>query len=167
MKRTTILLEEDLLFEIQQLAKEQQVTTSQVIQQAVADYVGGQRRSRSHLPATEEEFPRLESSDSLAEPAQPVEEKSEPVPVEHQPVPTKGIGAKAKQLPWLTLICFILGGLSALFALFGFLQAVGQLAGHGQPLEVAVNYLIPGVLLAIIAVAFFFIASHSQRSRAT
>jgi len=167
MKRTTILLEEDLLLEVQQLAKEQQITTSQVIQQAVADYVEGQRRSRFYPPPTEEKFPHIEPSEPLAEPAQPVEEKSEPVPVEHQPTLGKGIVVEVKHIPWLTLIPLILGGLSALFALLEFLQAVGQLTGQAQPLEVVVNYIIPGVLLGIVAAAFLFIASQSRRSRAT
>jgi len=168
MKRTIILLEEDLLLEVQQLAKEQQITTSQVIQQAVANYVQGQRQSRSSPPALEEEFPQIEPSEPLVEPVQPVEEeKLEPVLAEHQPAPAQGIGVEAKRLSWLTLISLILGGLSGLFALLQFLQAAGQLTGHAQPLEVVINYLVPGILLGIVAAAFCFIASQGRRSRAT
>ncbi|MEA3345953.1 MAG: ribbon-helix-helix protein, CopG family [Chloroflexota bacterium] len=161
MKRTTVLLEEDLLLEIQQLAKEQRITTSQVIQRAVADYVEDQ--SASHPEPYEETkigvIERLqpdESPESPVESARPVEEATEPVsPAES----TRGFSG-------LTLIPFILGGLSALFALFEFVRAAGQITGHGQPLEVVINYIVPGILLSIIAAAFFFVGGQSQRSRA-
>jgi hypothetical protein len=165
MKRTTILLEEDLLLEVQQLAKEQQTTTSQVIQQAVADYVDGQRRIRSH-PAAEEP-PAGEPSERPAEPIQPVVQKPQPVAAEHQPLPAEGMEMGTRRLSWLALISLIVGALSALFALIEFLLAAAQLTGQAQPMEVLVNYVVPGLLLGVVAAAFLFIASQSRRSRPT
>lgn len=165
MKRTTILLEENLLLEVQQLAKEQQVTTSQVIQQAVADYVEVQRRSRSQPPVTEEASPSR-SSASLAEPVQPVEARSEPASVGHQPIPAQGSQVRGKPFPWLALIFFVLGGLSAPFALVEFILTIGEFTSGVRPLEVTFNHLLPGLLLTLIAVGFLFVASQSWLSRA-
>lgn len=167
MKRTTILLEEDLLLEIQQLAKEQQTTTSQVIQQAVADYVEGQRRIRSYPAAEEDEPPAGEPSERLAEPIQPVEQKPEPAAVEHKTPPAEGMEMGARRFSWLALISLVVGALSALLALSEFLLAAAQLTGQAQPMEVLVNYVVPGLLLGVVAAAFLFIASQSRRSHPT
>jgi len=166
MKRTTILLEEDLLLEVQQLAKEQQTTTSQVIQQAVADYVEGQRGIRSY-PAAEEEPPAGEPSERLGEPIQPVEQKPEPTAAERQPLPAEGMEMGTRRFSWLALISLVVGALSALLALIAFLLAAVQLTGQAQPMEVLVNYVVPGLLLGVVAAAFLFIASQSRRSRPT
>jgi hypothetical protein len=166
MKRTTILLEEDLLLEVQQLAKEQQTTTSQVIQQAVADYVEGQRRIRSY-PAAAEEPPAGEPSEPLAQPIQPVEQEPEPAAAERQPLPAEGMEMGTRRFSWLALISLVVGALSAMFALIEFLLAAAQLTGQAQPMEVLVNYVVPGLLLGVVAAAFLFIASQSRRSRPT
>jgi len=165
MKRITILLEEDLLLEVQQLAKEQHVTTSQVIQQAVADYVQDQSRIWSYPPGTEEGPSQPESPGLLAERAQPAEERPKPPPAEFRTTLTSG--ASARRFPWLTMISLIVGGLTAVFALIEFVQAAGQLADGGQPVEVLVNYVVPGLLLGVVAWACFFIANQSRQSRST
>lgn len=151
MKRTAILLEESLLLEVQQLAKEQQVTVSQVIQQAVADYVESQRRGRSHPTELEGAVPPIEPSEPPAEPAQ-------------QPAPALW-GSQTGRALWPAFIALILGGVSALFALLELLLAAEKFAGSAQPLVVALNHLLPGVLLVIVAAAFIFIALHLLRPR--
>jgi len=182
MKRTAILLEESLLLEVQQLAKERQVTVSQVIQQAVADYVESQRRSRSRPPVSEEVVPPSEPSEPSTEPARPTEEEPSPASAERQPTPVAARkvaqaleaehqptpapqGSQIAQALWPALIAFILGGLSALFALLELLLAVEKFTGSAQPLGVALNHLVPGVLLVIVAVAFIFVALHLLRPR--
>ena len=44
MKRTTIMVEEDLIYELKQLAKAQNKSTSNVIREALATYVAEQHR---------------------------------------------------------------------------------------------------------------------------
>ena len=51
MKRTTIMVEEDLLYDLQQIAQRQGESTSSVIREALASYVTGSmnwRRRRIH-----------------------------------------------------------------------------------------------------------------------
>ncbi len=49
MKRTTILLDESLLLDIQQLAEEENTTASRVIREALAEYVAVRRKPRPRL----------------------------------------------------------------------------------------------------------------------
>ncbi|MCL4870932.1 MAG: ribbon-helix-helix protein, CopG family [Anaerolineae bacterium] len=49
MKRTTIMIERDLLYELQQLAYQQDVSTAQMIREALAMYVTEQQKK---LPGT-------------------------------------------------------------------------------------------------------------------
>ena len=44
MKRTTIMVDEELLYELQQVAQEQEKSTASVIREALALYVAEQRR---------------------------------------------------------------------------------------------------------------------------
>ena len=44
MKRTTIMIEPDVLYDLQQLAQEQNVSTSQLIREALATYVIEQQK---------------------------------------------------------------------------------------------------------------------------
>lgn len=44
MKRTTIMIEPDVLYDLQQLAQEQKVSTSQLIREALATYVIEQQK---------------------------------------------------------------------------------------------------------------------------
>jgi hypothetical protein len=167
MKRTTILLEADLLLEVQQLAREQHVTTSQVIQQAVADYVEGLRRSRSYPSGGREESPSVESSGWPTDALQPAEEKSETPPAEDTREPTEALDSGAGRPSWLRLVAVAVGGLCALLALVEFARAATQFAGAAVPLEVVINYVVPGILLGVVASASFFIASQSRRTGPT
>jgi predicted transcriptional regulator len=165
MKHTTIMLDESVLFEIQQLAKERHTTTSQVIQQAVTEYVEGQRRSAVSAPVAEEQWPEAKPSEPLAERVQPLEAKPEPVPLEGEPSLTEGGEGRTGRFPWVMWVSLAAGGLSALSALFLLVQAAGELIGRARGLEVVVNFLLPGLLLGLVAAAFLFIASQSQQSR--
>jgi len=164
MKQTTILLDESLLVEVQRLAEERHTTTSQVIQQAVAGYVTGQRRGAVTASVAEEQSPRTEPSDQLAEPVQPNEAKPEPAPLECQPSPTEGGEGRAERSLWVKWVSLVAGGLSTLSALFFLVRAAGQFTGRARALEVVVNYLLPGLLLGVVAAASFFVASQSLQS---
>jgi len=172
MKRTTILLEEDLLLEVQQLAKERQVTTSQVIQQAVADYVERQRQQRTQalvesaeVETKEATSPRLpdEQPARATPPAQVVPVRP---PMPHESAPAQVPHATAERTSRLSLIPLVLGGLGAIFALLEIVRAIEQFATRARPLEVVVNYLLPGVLLGVVAAALFVIARQVRESGA-
>ena len=166
MKRTTILLEEDLLLEVQQLAKEQQITTSQVIQQAVARFVEAQRRGRQAPPAPEQRpivLPRPPRP--MPEPVRLAQERTAAGLVDSYPtLIEEAMETSSKKAPWSTLIPLALGVMSALFALFVIIQAVSHLANHVRPLEIVVNSLVPGLLLGVVATAFLYLANEGRRS---
>jgi metal-responsive CopG/Arc/MetJ family transcriptional regulator len=46
MTRTTILIEDDLLLEVKQLARSQGTTTTEIIREALKAYIGRRRRAR-------------------------------------------------------------------------------------------------------------------------
>jgi hypothetical protein len=165
MKRTTILLEEDVLLEIQQLAKQHQVTTSQVIQRAIADYVETQRQMRLHPPGTDDGPAPLRPSRRTPEPVRYVRETPAPA-AEHPSESAQGVeeaeGGETYGLRPI-LVPLVVGGLSALFALFELVQAIGRFATNARALEVVINHLLPAVLLGVVAAAFFFVASQNRR----
>jgi hypothetical protein len=163
MKRTTILLENDLLTEVQRLAKERHTTTSQVIQQAVAEYVADPSGSQAPAPVTEEARASIEPFELLIEPGESPGAKSGSAPVGSHLAPIEGTRVATGHSPSITLILLAVGGLSALSALFLCGRAVGQLIGRGPTLGMLVNYLLPGLLLGVIATASFIIATQRRQ----
>jgi hypothetical protein len=163
MKHTTILLDESLLLEVQRLAEERHTTTSQIIQQAVAEYLADEHQSAVTASLAEDQLPQDEPSEPLTEPVQPIEARPEPVPLERQLSLAEGGEEKTERFPWAKWVPLVAGGLSALAALFLLIRGVGQFTGRTRVLEVVINYLLPGLLLGVVAAASFFIVSQSEQ----
>ena len=166
MKRTTILLEEDLLLEVQQLAKEQQITTSQVIQQAVADYVSA--RSQGHLSPTVAERRRTvpsERTEPALRPAHRGRKRPRAARRGRRAAPVEGAVVGTQAIHWPTVVPLALGALVALLAFIEIAQAVMQLADRARVLGVLLNYVLPGLLLGIVAAALLYIGIQSRQSR--
>ena len=164
MKRTIILLDENLLLEIQQMAKDQDATASQVIQQALVQYCQGQRSGRSHGDAGRAS-PGRSASQHKADSAVEAQPGSPASRSQHGSGERRGqSGARSV---WQILLSTALGALAGLFAASEFVRAASQFAGGEPPLQWVVTHIVPGALLTVIAGAFFFIALRSLRRAAT